>query len=351
MRFLVHYRHPDQVTIHWVNRVTAPCLPQLYPQYTYGPAGEHDTPDGRVAAYDLPVIVGTESEILDCKKPSFSGHLVHVASPVNGVMTNSVENLNASEGGKEDLDKLGSPPHGLIPFNGSAQSLDHSSNDNDILITGSLSEIPIALGPTRECAWDGLPDVQHEVSSQGLQHAPSSHDSLPGLQQLAELSPTWQNSSGQSGSPRHDLPPPSSSSSYPATSTLHFISEDPGKFGSEWFVAEDSMPDYLQSTSIPDNYLTKSEDLQSSASDSNFLGGSQPKRRAEHIALERDLRLMKTPLLPPLRGKAGLAVSTPALDQVGVSRRVAAHEMSRSMELGVFKLKKKGRQSLEALTR
>lgn len=288
-----------------------------------------------MCACDLPVVVGTESEILDCKKPSSLTHRVLIPHPLpaNGSLDSPATNLNASEGGPE---KLGSPPHGLIPFTGSEQSLDRSlscSNDNDILITASLSEIPIGPAPG-----DGQP------SALGLQQETSSHDSLPGLQQLSELSPTWQHSE-QSDSPRHDLPPPlsSSSSSHPATSSLQFVSEDTGKLDSDWY-------DYNQTTSVPDNYLPKSEELESSASD-YFLSGRGVKRRAGRGALERDLQLRKTPLLPPLRGRAGLAVSTPALDQVGVAPRAVSQEMSHSTELGVFKLKKKGRQSLEALTR
>ncbi len=270
--------------------------------------------------------MGTESEILECKKPS--SHLLRPL-PANGTVDSSTENLVTEE-------KPTSPPLGLVPFNGSAQSLDHSlsnSNDNDILITGSLSEIPITLGPSKGGTWDS--EVPHNDPTLGLEA--SSHDSLPALQQLSELSPTWHHGSEQSYSPRHELP----LSSQPAASGLQFVSEAAAKFDSDW-------DDYLHSTSVPDSDHPKSEELQSSASD-NFLTGRGA--RAERSTLERDLQLRRTPLLPSRKLKPGLAVSTPALDRVGVSLQVVKGEMSRSTELGVFKLKKKGRQSLEALTR
>ena len=285
-----------------------------------------------------------ENDILDCKKPlpPFENHLPEV--PSTNESTTVDEEITASDDDIEGLrmnlkvpQTYPSPPHGLVPFSdavGSAQSLDNSnslscSNDNDILITGSLSEIPVALdSPSKEneAEWG---EEARQMSSQGLDQDSSSW-------QTPYSSSVIQNGNS---SPRHGV-------DFPHTE-LHFISEDRDV---EWYNLQDTENSFTEFSyqSLAQDYA-KSEELQSSVSDTNF---TRPKasagRTRSQNSLERDLFLRKTPFIPHLGGKSALTCSTSALDRMGMSR---SQEMSRSTDLGMIKLKGRGRKSLEMLTR
>ena len=240
-----------------------------------------------------------------------------------------------------------SPPTGLVPFSGSSNSLS-CSNENmivpqsctdDILISGSLSEIPIATNGSPfkaefgegELGW-GVPGV----SSSGSQRMAEDYN--------PKLSPTWQTlfpSAMQNGEPQ--FPP------------------EPTE-GPAWYQeSEDTFAEYsVLSLLGQDN--TRSEELYSSVSDTNFLSNGRARKKATRTLSQSSIegrstlprRLGGTP--SSLSGRASLTSSTSALDRVPMEHMLVSLSQPspghcKSTDLGAIRLKKKGRKSLEALTR
>ena len=304
------------------------CLfPQLYPKYTNGEAGERATVDGHVCVCDLTLHKGQLPEDkLWSKKMTLS--------PENPAETKLTPKLLAS-----------SPPMGLVPFSGSSNSLScsnenmvvHQSSADDILISGALSEIPIATSGSPfkaefgegELSW-GVPGA----TSNGSPRMPEDYN--------PKLSPTWQilfPSAVQNGETQFPPEPMEGAAWYQE---------------SEDSFAEYSVPSLLAQES------TRPEELYSSVSDTRF--NSRPHKKAartrSHSSIEGrgtlPRQLGATP--PSLRGRAALTSSTSALDRlpldhasVSLSQPSPGH--CKSTDLGAVRLKKKGRKSLEALTR
>ena len=306
-------------------------FPQLYPKYTTGEAGEQATADGHVCVCDLTLHKGQLPE----DKPWAKKMLL---SPENTAVDRDslTPKLLAS-----------SPPTGLVPFSGSSNSLScsnenmvvHQSSTDDILISGQLSEIPITTSGSPFKVEFGEGELSWEVPGVTSNGSPQMAEDYN-----SKLSPTWQilfPSAVQNGEPR--FPPE------PTEGTAWYQE-------SEDTFAEYSMPSLLAQESA------RSEELYSSVSATNFLSNSRPHRKAARTRSQSSIegrstlprRLGGTP--PSLSDRAALTSSTSALDRVPVDRTsVSLSQPSsghcKSTDLGAIRLKKKGRKSLEALTR
>ena len=261
---------------------------------------------------------------------------------------------------------LNSPPVGLVPFHdrrGSAVSYDSNSlscsNENvagqqttadEILISGSLSEIPFANSPLEKNRF---------VDTSWGAHRTERNDPHE-LNGTGEYSPTWQNLDGvQNGEihPPLNAQPQNSEFEY-AHRELNFISEDPEPDGMEWYRETDEGA-FADFSLAQDN--SRSEELQSSASDTNFLSMSNPRRKTgrtvsqsslerQHLTLDRRSSGGHT-----LHTRVALTSSMSALDQPFPqsqgSQGSHGRNKSKSTELGKIRLKKRGKKSLEVLTR
>ena len=264
---------------------------------------------------------------------------------------------------------LNSPPVGLVPFHdrrGSAVSYDSNSlscsNENvagqqttadEILISGSLSEIPFGNSSARKIKFVDTSWGAHKTEQN------DSHE-LNGTEGFSEYSPTWQNLNGvQNGeiNPPLNAQPQNSEFEY-AHRELNFISEDPEPDGMEWYRDGDEGA-FADFSLAQDN--SRSEELQSSASDTNFLSLSTPRRRTGRTVSQSSLERQQLALGRrssggyPLRTHTALTSSMSALDQPFPrsqgSQGSHGRNKSKSTELGKIKLKKKGKKSLEVLTR
>lgn len=266
---------------------------------------------------------------------------------------------------------INSPPVGLVPFSdpvGSAASLDNSnslscSNENmvgqppstdDILISGSLSEIPVALvdSPSDKHRFDTNWGVQKKASNGPHQ--------LNGNGEFSEFSPTWQNlySGGiQNGEIHSTAGTHDSEFEYPHRE-LNFISEDPLQDGMEWYRDANDEGAFAEFFLGQDN--SRSEEIQSSASDINYPAMNKSRRKTSRTtsqsSLERRHSTIHRVSSHPLTVRAALTSSMSALDRMPFPRSQGSENSqsrtkSKSTELGNIRLKRRGKKSLEGLTR
>ena len=267
--------------------------------------------------------------------------------------------------------RVSSPPSGLVPFadrGGSGASLDNSnspsySNENiragssggvghsndDILIMGSLSEIPVQGDSARERFEANMWSSRARAASSPVVDPMEARDYPRGL------SPTW--GALYSNGPLPSSEPATTGDSSPRQpfhhTDLKFISEDPSHAGGEAWYSVDTFAEDSYHSLPQDNARSEL----SSASDTNFASSSrsQPYSQGRKCSQSRSQDGARTRSQEGgahhLINRGSLTSSMSALDRIRVSRSQASQELSKSTELGPIRIGKKGRKSLEVLTR
>ena len=236
------------------------------------------------------------------------------------------------------------PPTGLIPFNDDeSQELSlgpdnlHSTNSSgDFLLEASLHEIV----------------MRGEASSAKVNN--QSHANY-GSRDYENIAPGYTNGEvahgnrGKAMTKRNNL---EFTTTTTASANLDLISEDApaNHMDSKWY--HDSNDSYLNSysNSLAQDPPNKIENTQSSVSDTNFINSASPTegprpRTRSQSSLQKASGSSSSSETHLLSGRAGLTSSMSALDYLSLSKR------SHSTDLGNIRIKKKGQNSLEALTR
>lgn len=288
------------------------------------------------------------------------GSKVQSATDVCGPATG--DSLGVGERTKRRVDSSGTsrppagslPLSGLVPFTDRDASLEHPSENvegisstsisasagpstDDILIEGSLSEIPVPHEQGKRdfatSKWLGpaplLNSVQNETGEELSPSWNAQYSSRPSFHN-GELTTTGDSSQRQT---------------FPHTD-LNFISEDPPHNGNEIWYSANTYAEY----SLPHDHA-RLEDL---SSDSNFAGSSstrsQPSSQGRRISRTQEGSLTQslegTQLTPSNRGSL-----VTSLDHTRVSHSQASPETCKSTDLGLIRIGRRGRKSLEALTR
>ena len=277
---------------------------QLYPQYTYGSTGTYSTDEGQISACDFDVVKGAESK--PSRPPIVQNHidkgqevpLINGDISPTSVSTQTPTLVTSDD--KENSSPVGyMPPTGLVPFvDDTCTSQDNSQScdqpvqraSDDVLIAGSLQEI-------------------ENQGSVGWSLPPSnkSKDSL---------------SNGDMG----------------ALSFTPGLIENDSKKPNNWY--EEDLRDFSLAQEHPSKEDERSTFHSSSSQPLESLG----RTRSNSILRRHSARLKdKT-----LAGKgSNMSGSMSALDSISDDSR----HISRSVDLGRFKIKKRGDKSLEALTR
>lgn len=304
------------------------CIPpQLYPQFTGGSEGEYSTGEGCVTARNIPIVTGNK----------FSDVIQFAPVAPEDQVTRPGEEGRAEEGkGEEEKEREGAGsssllhPSGLAPFSevsSSANSLDHLQSNSsseqlvqgndDVLITGSLSDIPV-----------GSP-------SKGLyQHGWAGHKTGSGssgqLDRLDEnelyTPPAWQGA-GSKGVPNGDL----------SREGFGFRQKDMD------FTSE-AVPDPAWYRDPEDTFSPFSLPSQPQETGQN---GDQPACSTGHThSAITSYSQDSVPVHLPRN-----SVPRPGEDRLFVSHSQPTQEEGHSAELGIVRIKKHGKRSLGILTR
>ena len=334
---------------------------QLYPHYTYGEAGNHMTDDGQMFTMDIPVTRGTRGASADHTPPT-------TAAANNQMMTSSLSSSTTTNNQSNAADHHQTrpnneqqmapptsinrmvPPTGLIPFNDDgSQELSlgpdnlHSTNSSgDFLLEATLQEIVMR----DEASSSKVNNRSHvnnyggreyeNVALGGYTNGEVAHGNGGGRRVITK---------------RNNLEFTTTTAATTATN-LDLISEDApaNHLNSKWY--HDSNDSYINSypNSLAQDPPHKIENTQSSVSDTNFINSASPTegprpRTRSQSSLQKASSSSCSSETHLLSGRAGLTCSMSALDYLSLNKR------SHSTDLGNIRITKKGRNSLEALTR
>ena len=306
---------------HTVSHPPPPRTPvQLYPCYTYGEAGSHMTNDGLTFALDIEVVRGT-------------GELENHAPPManNPLVPNNVNHLSSSaptnnvQSNDNAMRKRLEPPTGLIPF------------EEDGSQELSLGVDQLHCHQTSNSSGEFMLLSLHEIASKADQERESGYGIDPPT--TAMLLGNGEVTGGRTGKKSLEFTP----------ANLDLISEDTpsNQLESKWYnVAEETYSDH----SLAQEASGKVDHTQSSVGDTNsYLHSSQPteirpRTRSQSSLLQKASSSTCSSEIR-LTSRAGLTGSMSALDYLALSKR------SHSTDLGHMRIKRKGRNSLEALTK
>ncbi len=240
------------------------------------------------------------------------------------------------------------PPTGLIPFNDDgSQELSlgpdnlHSTNSSgDFLLEATLQEIVMR----NEASSSKVNNRSHvnyggreyeNVALGGYTNGEVAHGNGGGKRVMTK---------------RNNLEFATTTAT--TATNLDLISEDAAAnhLDSKWY--HDSNDSYMNSysNSLAQDPPNKIENTQSSVSDTNFINSASPMdgprpRTRSQSSLQKASGSSCSSETHLLSGRAGLTSSMSALDYLSLNKR------SHSTDLGNIRIKKKGRNSLEALTR
>ena len=237
------------------------------------------------------------------------------------------------------------PPTGLVPFNDDgSQELSlgpdnlHSTNSSgDFLLQASLHEIVMR----DEASSSKVNNRSH------ITYGSREYENVALGYTNGEVAP---GNRGKVMTKRNNLEFTTTTGT--TATNLDLISENApaNHLDSKWY--HDSNDSYLNSysNSLAQDPPTKIENTQSSVSDPNFINSASPTdgprpRTRSQSSLQKTSGSSCSSETHLLAGRAGLTSSMSALDYLSLSKR------SHSTDLGNIRIKKKGRNSLEALTR
>lgn len=313
---------------------------QLYPHYTYGEAGSHMTDDGLMFTTDIQVTRGTRGP--PDHAPVIQNNQMMTSSSSNDQSNEDHHQTRNNKQLPQPLMNRAAPPTGLVPFNDDgSQELSlgpdnpHSTNSSgDFLLEASLQEI-----------------IQRDEAKMNNQtHANYSSRDYENVTVGYTNGEVAHGNGGRATTKRNNLEFTTTTTTTTTTTNLDLISEDApaNHLDSKWY--HDSNDSYLNSysNSLAQDPPNKIENTQSSVSDTNFINsptdGPRPRTRSQS-SLQKASGSSCGSETHLLSGRAGLASSMSALDYLSLNKR------SHSTDLGNIRIKKKGRNSLEALTR
>ena len=265
----------------------------------------------------------------------------HAPAVINNQTTTSSSNNQSNEDHHPTYKRpslRNAPPTGLIPFNDDgSQELSlgpdnlHSNNSSgDFLLEASLHEIVMRNESTTTKINNQTPAGYASRDYENVAIGYTNGEVAPG--------------NGGRGTAKKNL-------EFTTATNLDLISEDAptNHLDSKWYNDSDSYFNSL-SHSLAQEPTHKVENTQSSISDTNFVDsaspmeGTRPRTRSQS-SLQKASSSTCSSETHLLSGRAGLTSSMSALDHLSLNKR------SHSTDLGNIRIKKKGRNSLEALTR
>ena len=308
------------------------------------------TDDGLMFTMDIHVTRGTRAGSPD--------HAPPVVTTNNQMMTSSLSSSSNNQSNKDHHETHSNnqqppppsvsrvaPPTGLVPFNDDgSQELSlgpdnlHSTNSSgDFLLEASLHEIV----------------MRDEASSAKVNN--QSHPSY-GSREYENVALGYTNgevahgNGGRAVTKRNNLEFTTTTATTSTNLDLISGNAPANHLDSKWY--HDSNDSCLNSysNSLAQEPPNKIENTQSSVSDTNFISSASPTegprpRTRSQSSLQKASGSSCSSETHLLSGRAGLTSSMSALDYLSLSKR------SHSTDLGNIRIKKKGRNSLEALTR
>ena len=304
------------------------------------------TDDGQMFTVDIPVTRGTRGASADHTPPTAPSDQSNTLADHHQTRPNNEQQMAPPT----SLNRM-VPPSGLVPFNDDgSQELSlgpdhlHSTNSSgDFLLEATLQEIVM-----RDEALSSKVNNRSHVNNYGGREY--ENVALGGYT-------NGEVAHGNSGgrrvvTKRNNLEFTTTTAATTATN-LDLISEDApaNHLDNKWY--HDSNDSYINSysNSLAQDPPNKIENTQSSVSDTNFVDSASPTTEGPRPRTRSQSSLQKasgsscSSETHLLSGRAGLTSSMSALDYLSLSKR------SHSTDLGNIRIKKKGRNSLGALTR